>query len=95
MINASKSNRAQFVGEAIQVDHENGFMDVEVKNRFGVNDRLELVMPDGKNIEITLEYMETLKGESIDIAPGSGHQVRIPIKGIDIKGDRVLISRYL
>ena len=95
MANASQSNRAQFVGEAIQVDHENGFMDVEVKNRFGINDRLEFVMPNGENIEVTLDHMETLKGETIDVAPGSGHTVRIPIKELGIEGDRVLISRYL
>lgn len=94
MINASKSNRAQFVAEAIFVDHDNEFIEVEVKNKFSVGDKLELVMPDGENHEIILESMENLKGEAMDVAPGSGHQVRIPTKGIDIKGDRVLVSRF-
>ena len=94
MINASKSNRAQFVAEAIFVYHENEFIDVEVKNKFSVGDKLELVMPDGENHEIILESMENLKGEAMDVAPGSGHQVRIPTKGLDIKGDRVIVSRF-
>ena len=93
-INASKSNRAQFVAEAIFVDHENEFIDVEVKNKFSVGDKLELVMPDGENHEIILESMGNLKGEAMDVAPGSGHQVRIPTKGLDIKGDRVIVSRF-
>ena len=94
MINASKSNRSQFVAEAFNVDHENEFIEVDVKNKFKVGDKLELVMPDGNNHEVTLDYMENLKGESMDVAPGSGHQVRIPLKGIEIIGDQVLISRY-
>ncbi len=95
MINASKSNRTQFVGEAIQVDHENGFLDIEVKNRFAVGDKLELVMPDGNNHTLMLGSMQTLKGEAIEVAPGSGHQVRIPLNGIKVDGDRVLLSRFL
>jgi len=95
MINASKSNRAQFVGEAIHVDHENGFLDIEVKNRFAVGDKLELVMPDGHNHVLTLDSMQTLKGEMVDVAPGSGHQVRIPLQGIKVDGERVLLSRLL
>jgi len=59
-----------------------------------VGDKLELVMPDGENHEIILESMENLKGEAMDVAPGSGHQVRIPTKGLDIKGDRVIVSRF-
>ena len=94
MINASKSNRSQFVGEAFNVDHNNEFIEIDVKNRFKVGDKLELIMPDGNNHEITLDYMENLKGESMDVAPGSGHQVRIPLKGIEIIGDQVLVSRY-
>jgi len=94
MINASKSNRAQFVGEATKVDNERGFIEIDVKNRFSIGDKLELVMPDGSNHEIILEQMENLKGEAMKVAPGSGHQVRIPLNGLKINSDRVLISRF-
>jgi putative protease len=91
MENASKENRQQFVAEMISVDRENGTIDVEVKNRFKVGDRLQLVMPDGNNKEITLSSMTNLKGDVMDVAPGSGHQMRLPITGIE--GDKLLISR--
>ena len=94
MLNASKSNRSQFVGEAFNVDHEKGFIELDVKNRFKVGDKLEFILPDGNNLEMTLDYMENLKGEAMDVAPGSGHQVRIPLNGLEIKGERVLVSRY-
>lgn len=92
MINASKSNQSQFVGEAFNIDHEKGFVEVDVKNHFKVGDKLELILPNGENRDMKLEYMETLDGESLDVAPGSGYQVRIPID--DIEGDTLLISKY-
>jgi len=95
MENASKANKQQFVGELLAVDKEQGTIDVEVKNRFSVGDRLELVMPDGSNHEIILKSMENLKGEAMDVAPGSGYHVRIPLNGLQINGDRVLVSRYI
>jgi putative protease len=93
MENASKANKQMFVGEMISVDKEKGTIDVEVKNRFSVGDRLELIMPDGNNREIVLDAMESLKGEAMEVAPGSGHQVRIPVTGVDF--DKMLISRYV
>ncbi|MCK5917845.1 MAG: U32 family peptidase C-terminal domain-containing protein, partial [Cocleimonas sp.] len=93
MENASKENRQQFVAEMISADSENGTIDVEVKNRFKVGDRLQLVMPSGENREIELASMTNLKGEPMDVAPGSGHQMRLPIEGV--KGDKLLIARIL
>ena len=93
MENASKENRQQFVAEMISADSEKGTIDVEVKNRFKVGDRLQLVMPDGKNREIRLASMTNLKGEAMEVAPGSGHQMRLPIEGV--KGDKLLIARIM
>ena len=89
--NASKENRQQFVAEMISVDRDNGTIDVEVKNRFKVGDRLQLVMPNGNNKEIELTSMTNLKGEAMQVAPGSGHQMRLPIAGIE--ADKLLIAR--
>ena len=91
--NASKENRQQFVAEMISSDIDNGTIDVEVKNRFKVGDRLQLVMPNGNNREIKLSSMTNLKGKVMEVAPGSGHQMRLPIEGI--KGDKLLIARLL
>ncbi|MCK5725728.1 MAG: tRNA 5-hydroxyuridine modification protein YegQ [Thiotrichaceae bacterium] len=93
MENASKANKQLFVGELLAVNKEQGTIDIEVKNRFQVGDRLELIMPDADNREIVVESMENLKGEAIEIAPGSGHQVRIPVANINV--DKMLIARYL
>ena len=72
------SNNQQFVGEASGWDRQQGWLDIEVKNRFETGSELELITPAG-NLRFTLEHMQNRKGQSIDIAPGSGHRVRIPL----------------
>jgi putative protease len=91
---ASQGHQQQFVAEAMRVDRENGWVELDVKNRFSVGDRLEWVLPDGNNRELVLEQMENLDGIPLQTAPGSGHKVRIPLpQGVD--SDMILISRFL
>jgi len=74
----SASQRHQFVGEVTAV-HDDNSLSIDVKNRFAVGDTLELMTPEG-NVEIKLEHMcKEKNGEAMDIAPGSGHRVRIPV----------------
>ncbi|HRJ51811.1 MAG TPA: tRNA 5-hydroxyuridine modification protein YegQ [Candidatus Thiothrix moscowensis] len=91
---ASMGHQQQFVAEAMRVDRENAWVELDVKNRFSVGDRLEFVLPDGNNRELILDSMQNLQGEEIPVAPGSGHKVRIPLPpGVD--SDMILISRFL
>ncbi len=75
---SNPSNNQQFVGEATAFDASSGWMDIEVKNRFQVGDQLQLMTPKG-NLSFALAGLENTKGQSIDVAPGSGHHVRIPL----------------
>jgi len=84
--------RQQFVGEITSFDRERGLAEIDVKNKFLVGDRLELILPDG-NREITVERMESLKGESMQEAPGGGYQVRIPLPVVQC--EKGLLARYL
>jgi putative protease len=93
MQGASMGHQQQFVAEAIRVDRENGWIELDVKNRFSVGDRLELVLPEG-NRELVLERMETLDGIPVTTAPGSGHKMRIPLPE-GVAGDTILVSRFL
>lgn len=71
----SISKRSQFAGQIIEVDND-GWATIEVKNRFAVGDTLELIHPQGNKL-ITLAYIEK-NGESVQVAPGNGIQVRLP-----------------
>ncbi len=70
----SESDRSLYVGDAVRFDATRGLMEIEVKNRFVVGDRLECVHPSG-NHEWVLACMEDAAGEAVAVAPGNGHRV--------------------
>lgn len=78
MDNHSRSKSQQFVGEILEYNEAEQTALVDVKNRFSVGDALELILPEG-NEAFTLEAITSKKGEAMDVAPGSGHIVTIPI----------------
>lgn len=88
---ASQSHKQEFVGEAMKI--ENGWITVDVKNKFAVGDRLEFILPSGQNREILLSEMLNSQGNHIEIAPGNGHIVQIPSD--DLSDGFVLISRFV
>ncbi|GLH31589.1 MULTISPECIES: tRNA 5-hydroxyuridine modification protein YegQ [Pseudomonas] len=73
----SLSERQQFVGEltGARVD---GLAEVKVKNRFAVGDHLELMTPRG-NYHFDLHNLYGRQQQAIDVAPGDGHVVYLPI----------------
>lgn len=81
---SSQSTRQQFVGEVINHEPGDEFMLVDVKNRFAVGDEMELMTPHG-NLTFVLGKLHSARGEAIAVAPGSGHQVKIPVP--DRQGD--------
>jgi U32 family peptidase len=75
----SASTRSQFVAEVLEV-REDGWAQVEAKNRFAVGDRLEIIHPSGNRV-IELKAMHNLDGQAIDTAQGSPVRVWIPVEG--------------
>lgn len=72
----SRGNKQQFVGDILDFDGQQATIDV--KNRFETGDTMELMTPKG-NIAFTLDNIENKHGESVSVAPGSGHKVKIPV----------------
>jgi putative protease len=85
----SENSRQQYVGDILSC--ADGFAEIEVKNKFHVGDRLEVIHPKGNHI-IMLNEMRGLKGEALTTAPGSGHHVRIPLQGDLANG---MIARFI
>jgi len=85
----SEATRQQYVGDILSC--ENGYAEIDVKNRFQVGDRLEIIHPAGNRI-VALDEMRNLDGDAISIAPGSGHHVRIPLQGDLSRG---MIARFV
>jgi U32 family peptidase len=74
----SQAHRSQYVGDVRAID--NGWAEIEVKNRFAVGDRIEIIHPQGNTV-VALDRMQSLEGEALTVAPGAGHHVRIPLDG--------------
>jgi U32 family peptidase len=73
----SESDRSLYVGDVLTYDAA-GMAEIEVKNRFSVGDRIELIHPRG-NLELTIQAMRDKHGGCVKVAPGNGHQMRIPL----------------
>jgi U32 family peptidase len=85
----SENTRQQYVGDIVSC--ANGMAEIDVKNKFQVGDKLEIIHPSGNHI-IMLNEMRSLAGEMLTIAPGSGHRVQIPLQGELAKG---MVARFL
>ena len=74
----SESEKSLYVGDATAFDPARGLMEVEVKNRFALGDRLEIIHPAGNRL-LQVERMENAAGEPVAVAPGNGHRVWLPL----------------
>ena len=88
----SKSRQQSFVGEVLSYDRASGIGEIDVKNRFAVGDRLQLVTPSG-NEDIVVENMEDQYGKQMDAAPGSGYFVRMQLPAS--ADDQSLLAKYI
>jgi U32 family peptidase len=87
----SKSHQQQFCGEIRSYDSPTGLATIDVKNKFTVGDKLELILPEG-NQDITVERMEDMHGHSMQEAPGGGYEVKIPLP--ELNSVNGLLARY-
>ena len=85
----SESFRQQYVGDIVSC--ANGYAEIDVKNKFSVGDKLEIIHPNGNHI-IDLAAMRSDKGVALTVAPGSGHKVQIPLQGDMSRG---MVARFI
>lgn len=85
----SVATRSQFVGEVKTV--QDGWAEVETKNRFAVGDWIEIIHPQG-NRTLRLDVMKNAEGAQIDVAAGNPLRVWIPVDG---PAEHALVARLL
>lgn len=86
----SKSRLSQYVGDVIEVDGE-GWGLIEVKNRFSLGDKLELIHPNGMQI-VEVTNMVNKRNEPVEVAQGSGIFVKLPnLRGME----KALLARII
>jgi putative protease len=78
-------------------DINDNWLSIDVKNRFETGDLMELLTPSG-NLSFRLSDMLGDDEEPTDVAPGSGHVVKIPVPveaDPQMIDDFALLVRYL
>ncbi|MDD2915521.1 MAG: U32 family peptidase [Gallionella sp.] len=85
----SENFRQQYVGDIVSC--ANGMAEIDVKNKFQVGDKLEIIHPSGNHI-VELTEMHSLAGAPLSVAPGSGHRVQIPLQGELANG---MVARFI
>ena len=88
----SKSRQQSFVGEILSYDKASGIAEIDVKNKFSVGDKLQLVTPSG-NQDIMVENMEDQYGKAIEAALGSGYFVKLRLP--ESANEQSLLARYV
>jgi putative protease len=88
----SKSHQQQFCGEIRCYDSVTGMATIDVKNKFSVGDKLELILPEG-NQDIIVERMEDMHNHSMQEASGGGYEVKIPLP--EFNSVNGLLARYI
>jgi len=88
----SKSRQQSFVGEVLTYDRASGVAEIDVKNKFVVGDRLQLVTPAG-NQDIIVKQLEDKNGRQMDAALGSGYFVRMQLP--ETTSDHSLLAKYI
>ncbi|MCK5396167.1 MAG: tRNA 5-hydroxyuridine modification protein YegQ [Gammaproteobacteria bacterium] len=76
---SSRSQRQIFSGEVMEFDNQNNRILVDIKNKITVGDEVELLTSDG-NYPFVLQKIVDQRGNDMECAPGSGHQVWIDIE---------------
>ncbi len=87
----SESGRSQYVGDIVAWNEERQMVEIAVKNKFSRGDTLELIQPTG-NRDVHVATMQNGKREMVDVAPGSGHRVWLPLPRETVGA---FVARYL
>ncbi len=90
---SSQTERQQFVAEVTGIDAATGLVDLDVKNKMRLGDRLELMTPGG-NWDFVLQTLQDRHGNPMQEAPGGGYQVRVALPSEEHL-DHALLCRYL
>ncbi|RLA08065.1 MAG: U32 family peptidase [Gammaproteobacteria bacterium] len=90
--NRSISFAQQFIGEVIGYDNITDLYLIDVKNRFSVGDKIEVINPKNNHI-IIIDKILNEKNKKIKTAPGSGYIVKLNLP-ITIP-NKTLLARFL
>jgi len=91
----SRSEKQLFVADLVSIDKEQSRIHFIAQNKFGINDKLTLLTPEG-NIEISANDMQLSKnGNHCEEALGSGYKVSLPFNEVSHISETALLKGLL
>ena len=70
-----------YLGIAGQPDAA-GVFDLEQRNKFSVGETIEIMKPDGRNIEVTVEHIQDLEGNEQESAPHAKQALKVKLSSV-------------
>ena len=67
-----------YLGIAGQPDAD-GVFDLEQRNKFSVGETIEIMKPDGRNIEVTVDHIQDLEGNEQESAPHAKQALKVKL----------------
>ena len=85
-------NEYTYLGIVEEVSRE-GFARIEQKNKFCVGDVIEIMKPDGRNIQVQVRSLTTQEGEAVESAPHPRQILWVDLGGEAQKYDLLRVRR--
>ena len=63
----------------VSATDENGYAVIGQKNKFRTGDRIEIMKPDGRNVDVTVRAIYNEKGETMDSAPHPQQELHVDL----------------
>ena len=85
-------NEYTYLGIVEEVSGD-GLARIEQKNKFCVGDRIEIMKPDGRNVQVQVESLTTLEGEAVESAPHPRQVLWVGLDGAAQKYDLLRVRK--
>ena len=85
-------NEYTYLGIVEEVSGD-GLARIEQKNKFCVGDRIEIMKPDGRNVQVQVESLTTQEGEAVESAPHPRQVLWVGLDGAAQKYDLLRVRK--
>jgi putative protease len=82
----------EYIYLGIVEEIKDGLARFEQRNKFSVGDRIELMKPDGRNLDVTVEEMYNEEGEAVESCPHARQRLWIKLSELPERYDLLRVK---
>lgn len=83
----------EYVEDATKTMQKHSTVRIEQKNKFCVGDEIEIMKPDGRNVEVKVLSMKTQNGEAVESAPHPQQILYVELDGLADRFDLLRVQK--